>query len=473
MSEDRDPNIVLITMDTARAMSMSSYGHEKKTTPFLDQLAEENVKYQKAVTQAPWTLPSHASIFSGEYITEHGQYSKDKSFEHINSFTDELSDMGYRNIAVTNIAYLTQDFQFDEMFDDHTYVGGKSLFEDSEIIQKALEGEKQDRWDSTKEKYIELFKQALSQREFKDIAEGLNYVLEKYTFRGDDGAEKTNEIAKRKAEETGEPFFMFLNYIEPHAPHRPPFPYSHKFQHNKLAWKKLLDISGTNMHKYASSGHSPPKEMLKIQRALYEGEINYLDERIKELYNYIQEEHPNTVFIVTADHGEYLYEKGLVNHFGDVHEPVSHVPLIEAYPNQQNKDIEGTVELRGLHDHVLEIADSGFDVMEPTEAVTEYYGAKSSLWEMPEELTQEDVRDLNRYKAASYKNRKKLIAYSNGERKLYQLPEEEKTEDEEAARRLFQTIEDKVGSPEEKNYENQQKEVESEIKEKLEDLGYM
>ena len=65
MSSSDKPNIVLVVMDTARAQNFSCYGYERKTSPFLDSLAEENVIYKNAYSQANWTLPSHASMFSG------------------------------------------------------------------------------------------------------------------------------------------------------------------------------------------------------------------------------------------------------------------------------------------------------------------------------------------------------------------------------------------------------------------------
>lgn len=461
-------------MDTARAQNFSCYGYEGESTPFLDRIADENIKYEHAVTQAPWTLPSHSSIFSGKYITNHGNVSKDGDFAEIDSFTDELSDKGYTTIALSNIAYLTEEFNFDQLFDEFEYIGGKSVFEDSEIIQKALEGEKKGVWDSTAEKYSDLLVSSLKDRNFKDLLEGFHYAFGKYLFKKDDGAEKTNQRALKKLEDTSEPFFLFLNYMEPHAPYRPPFPFSHRFQESKLAWKKLLDASSHEVHRYASQEEDIPGKLMRIQEALYTGEISYLDSKLEELHNHIQEEYPDTVFIFSSDHGEYFGEEGLVNHFGNVHEPVTHVPLVEKLPGEVDKKVEGSVELRQLHDHVLALAEGETKPMSPIEnPVSEYYGASSSLFEIPDNFTEEDMEYLDAYKAASYSKSYKLILYSNGARELLKMPSEEEIDDESVSEEVEQVIQKRVGDPEEKSVDSARSIDEEEVKEKLGELGYM
>jgi hypothetical protein len=67
---ERSPNVLMIVLDTVRAKSMSAYGYERKTTPHLEQFAGTAVKFEMAVSTAPWTLPSHASMFTGRYPHE-------------------------------------------------------------------------------------------------------------------------------------------------------------------------------------------------------------------------------------------------------------------------------------------------------------------------------------------------------------------------------------------------------------------
>ena len=65
-NKDR-PNVVLVSMDATRADHLSCYGHERLTSPNLDRLAERAVLYERCISPACWTLPSHASMFTGLY----------------------------------------------------------------------------------------------------------------------------------------------------------------------------------------------------------------------------------------------------------------------------------------------------------------------------------------------------------------------------------------------------------------------
>jgi arylsulfatase A-like enzyme len=66
------PDVVLITLDTTRADHMSAYGYPRETTPHLDPLAEDAVRFDAAYAVTSWTLPSHASIFTGKFPSAHG-----------------------------------------------------------------------------------------------------------------------------------------------------------------------------------------------------------------------------------------------------------------------------------------------------------------------------------------------------------------------------------------------------------------
>jgi len=213
---------------------------------------------------------------------------------------------------------------------------------------------------------------------------------------------------------------------------------------------------------------------MRIQEALYTGEISYLDSKLEELHDQIQKKYPNTVFIFTSDHGEYFGEKGLVNHFGNVHEPVTHVPLIEKLPGGVEKKVEGSVELRQLHDHVLALAEGETKPLGTVEnPVTEYYGATSSLFEIPDNFTEEDMEYLDTYKAASYSEDYKLILYSNGTRELLKMPREEEIDEESVSEEISQVIQKRVGDPEEKSVDSTRSIDEEEVKERLGELGYM
>ncbi len=66
------PNVVLISLDTTRADHMGCYGNAEARTPAIDGLARRGVLFSQAASPAPFTLPSHCSIMTGLYPTNHG-----------------------------------------------------------------------------------------------------------------------------------------------------------------------------------------------------------------------------------------------------------------------------------------------------------------------------------------------------------------------------------------------------------------
>jgi arylsulfatase A-like enzyme len=68
------PNIILVTMDTVRGDHVSCYGYKRTTTPNLDRFSQEGMLYKNAYSTDSWTVPSHASIFTGKYPSKHGAH---------------------------------------------------------------------------------------------------------------------------------------------------------------------------------------------------------------------------------------------------------------------------------------------------------------------------------------------------------------------------------------------------------------
>ena len=462
-----NPNIVLVVMDTARAQNLSCYGYERNTTPFLDRLAEDNVKYENAYSQANWTLASHASMFSGQYLSEH-KADLDKNIADLDVVQEDLKEKGYTNLAAVNVGYLSSSTGVDTFFDRHEFMNEGVDLDDNLIFEKAKEMR-----DVPKlQKYWSLGKEALIGGNFRDLFEAGFFVLKKASMRIDSGAKKTNEKAFEYLENLDkEPFFMFLNYAEPHAPFKPPFPYSHRFLDSKFRYKSIFEADHENMKKYLDSRKEPGEDLMDIKTSLYDGSISYLDSRLESLYSRIKEDYPNTVFIFTSDHGEYLYEHERVNHLVGLHQEVTHVPLIEVFPDGSEEVVEGPVELRQMREHLNDIAEGENQTIEERDyAVSEDYGGENFPAFRNLDLTDEDRKRHSRYSASAVNQDEQLIEYSDGERE--ENPCMDKKQVSDCASRAIQ---DKVGRPSEKEGgEGEDLDVEDErIKENLKDLGYM
>lgn len=467
MTVEKRPNIVLVVMDTARAQNFSCYGYERETTPFLDSLAEGNVKYENAFSQANWTLSSHASMFSGQYLSEH-QADLDKNIEDLEVVQDDLKEKGYTTLGAVNVGYLSASTGVDTFFDRHEFMNEGVNLEENSIFEKSREMR-----DVPKlEKYWKLGKEALFGGNFSDLFEAGFFVLKKALMRIDSGAKKTNHKAYQYLDELDdEPFFMFLNYAEPHAPFKPPFPYSHKFLDNKFRYGSIFETDHKNMKKYLSSDLKPDEGMMDIKQSLYDGSINYLDSRLENLYKTIKERYPNTVFIFTSDHGEYLYAHERVNHLVGLHEEVTHVPLVEVFPETMEEKVEGPVELRQIREHLNDIADGSFEPIRPVDyAVSEDYGGENFPAFRNLDLSEKDRKRFSRYSASAVNEKDQLIKYSDGGRE-----ENPCRGGSKVSEAMDEAIEDKVGKPEQKSdAEGEDLDVKDEkIKENLKDLGYM
>ncbi|MBW2244630.1 MAG: sulfatase-like hydrolase/transferase [Deltaproteobacteria bacterium] len=131
----RSSNLVLIVLDTVRADHLSTYGYPRPTSPFFSQLAEQGVLYERAISPAPWTLPAHASLFTGLPPSQHGATSEHKRLDD-NAVTlgELLHDAGCETLGLTSNSSassahnLHQGFErFYEVFRPDPSVGARAI----------------------------------------------------------------------------------------------------------------------------------------------------------------------------------------------------------------------------------------------------------------------------------------------------------------------------------------------------------
>ncbi|MDH7513628.1 MAG: sulfatase-like hydrolase/transferase [Clostridiales bacterium] len=112
------PHIIFIIMDTARADHLSLYGYHRKTTPFLEKLAENAAVYEKAISPAPWTPSAHASLLTGLLPAEHGTDGDFLMFDPPHpSLAEVLKGLGYKTTAIVNNPQLDPAFGWNRGFD--------------------------------------------------------------------------------------------------------------------------------------------------------------------------------------------------------------------------------------------------------------------------------------------------------------------------------------------------------------------
>jgi arylsulfatase A-like enzyme len=262
----------------------------------------------------------------------------------------------------------------------------------------------------------------------------------------DDGARRTNEVVKRwiaDAHQAETPFFVFINYMEAHRPYHPPRDYAMPYLGEDVSLAKAMSIN-----QFPTAYHTGEVEMdaedFDILRALYDGEISYLDFKMGQLFDYLRELEilDDTILIITADHGESLGEHNLMDHQLCIYDVLLHVPLVIRYPGlfEAGLRVSEQVQLTDIFPTILDIVaidqDSeeiqGYSLLEGREggnsfAIAEY--AIGLLWLdwLEKNNSQFDVSKYARRLKTVRTEKFKYIWASDGRDELYDIrqdPEE-------------------------------------------------
>jgi len=269
------PNVLFISIDTLRSDHLGCYGYNRQTSPNIDKLAKSGAVFDNMMSTSCWTLPSHASMFTGTYPAHHGlQDDGVKLDPDIPTLAEFFRNQGYYTMAVVSHIYVSSVFGLDRGFDE---------FDDSLIKDGTT----------------------------NPIA---GQVVDRFLML----AEKTKPNK----------FFGFIHFFDPHLDYLPPPPFNTKFTDPDYDG----DVDGTmaTLLKYFYKSKYMPEADRKKAIALYDGEIAYVDSEVGRLINKLKKlgMMNNTVVIVTSDHGEEFKEHGQLGHARTLYEEQTHVPLI-------------------------------------------------------------------------------------------------------------------------------------------------
>lgn len=346
------PNILLIVMDTARAQNVLD---RREVMPNLHRIANEGVTFTNAFTNGPWTLPSHASMFTGQYTSDHGTYASSKHFEpEVPTLAERLQETGYQTVSFSNNTWISPEFGFDRGFEDF-FVGWELFDSEADLVTIAKEN------DTLYSQLQEIGKELFSLDAPHTLLNALyaQFIRRQY----DSGALVTNWRIKRwlsKQREPDRPFFMFVNYLEPHLEYDPPGSFRDRFLPDDLD-SQLLEQVNQDAWAYIGGQIEMDDDDFRALEALYKAELHYLDHRLGKLYDYLDENEllEDTALLIVGDHGENLGEHGFMDHQYCLYDTLLHVPLIARYSDSFSSGIESEamVELRDLYPTILELAD--------------------------------------------------------------------------------------------------------------------
>lgn len=297
------PNLVLITLDTLRADRLGAYGYDRDTSPVLDSLARDGVRFEDAIAQATTTPASHASILTGLNPPRHGLrklYGQRLAGAN-ETLAEILQAHGYATAAFVSALPLRHSVGLDQGFD--IYVDGSTEEDEPPKAARA-------------------------------------------------GITNTRVRAWLEAAPAA-PIFLWVHYFDPHHPYFPPAAYRKRFGLEKMKLEASPAPRNTN-RKRPSGVPIPPPNPKAAQRAsdLYDAEIAYMDDAIGELLESLREAGllENAVLAYVGDHGEHMGESGYWFGHWDVLDETARVPMVIVHPERRYagrvvEESVGTIDL--------------------------------------------------------------------------------------------------------------------------------
>ncbi|GEM_PF-2022240 len=312
------PDVLVVVMDTTRRDRLSLYGHDVRTTPALERLAERARVYDDAWSAAPWTPPSHATLFTGLLPAEHGVDGV-----HVPAFPvtlpslpDRLQRAGFATaglVANPNLLGPGWSRGFD-VYAPPWYEGPHSLVA----------------W--------------------------LNRVVTKGrpAWLDDEGSDRILDRARRWwVGNEGAPRFLFMNFVDPHDPYRPLERDRARIQ-PELMREDAFAVPQDPQRYAIDPGIDD--DVRSAIAGLYDAEIAGLDRRLGVFFDWLEArgELDSTLIVVTSDHGERLGERGLLGHLLVMDQHLLRVPLVLRYPPAISPErVPERVSLQGVANEVL------------------------------------------------------------------------------------------------------------------------
>lgn len=304
------PNMLLVILDVQRARNMSCYGYELETTPNIDRVASEGTLFLRCISPGIWTLPSHASMFTGRYIRGHG-VGASYNYKPVERYTltEILKAKGYRTVGfcVRGHRWARYGIRDDRGFDEFHTVSF-STFEESVEVGSA-----------------------------GTLSLAMDWIAE---------------------HRDRQPLFMFINCLEPLS-YVPP----EKFREIFARGLTLEEARGLQPDvRLVRMGREQVSERRwRLLRSLYDGETACLDHRLGRFFDFLREEGlmDKTLLIVTSDHGDEQGEHypPHIAHQLHLYQPGIHVPLIARHPDlfPEGLRVEKIVQTLDIYPTILEL----------------------------------------------------------------------------------------------------------------------
>lgn len=292
------------------------------------------VHFDNAWSTANYTVPVHASLFTGKYPSEAGVHAKSEQFDYPGqSIAEAISEAGVRTRAYSANPLVSSLKGFDRGFEDfksgwHVYSADPDIFDWSGTMSDSSLGPPL--------QYPALVAKCLLDRDTPTI-ESLRGGWRMYQSP-DDGAVAIRDWAQRTSYSDDE--FLFINLMEAHAPYTPP----EEYRTVELPDESIGDVAETILQGDVD---------LNVYWQAYHDSARYLADIYRDTFAVLSEAFD--VVITTADHGELFGEHGARAHFHGVYEELTHVPLVVSDGRDDHKSVDDVVSLLDVHATVADL----------------------------------------------------------------------------------------------------------------------
>lgn len=383
------PNIAVIIVDTLRRDSISPYSNEA-STPNIKNLSEISSVSFRAYSSSTWTVPAHASLWTGDLPSVHGVHQrrsiKDfQLFGAMNKVLEKrlplvLKEKGYNTVGISTNPHLSFKSGFESGFNHFTYLDPQLKSsgirnQEEEFISKygSLKGIV--RKSVTKLDFNEL-------RKYRELYGQLKSLREVTKYPKNKGSMMMMNIIEDSHMET--PFFLFINLMEMHEPYS--LKEMRRVNFNSIM-RNYLDHSGIG------------SDIVDEIRKNYIDETKVVDSFIGSFMDFLKRNgtFDNTLIVLTSDHGQDLFENGFYGHGVFPSEEVLRIPLfVKAPKGLKQVKFEGFQNLKDVY-HYLSGVDEGLepDILNNAYNISESFGSFHDLSGIPEDALNDIERTVS------------------------------------------------------------------------------
>ena len=321
------PNVLLVILDAARRDALEPYGASPGSSPTVADLAKGGRALPQVYATGSWTVPSHASIFTGLMPRAAGlsrvpsltapKPVLDAQRERV--LPEVMRQAGYRTAAVSANLWVSEASGFDLGFEEFVQInsGRQAHFHGSGFRSR------------------------------------LGWLSETARASIDDGARAAGDTFARWIDAPpDQPFFWFANIIESHSPYLPPRPYGDVslLERLRAGQDALRYYTLPAIWRSCTGGYDVPDSTIERMRRLYRASIRYMDDWLGRLLERMDQARllDDTLVIVASDHGENFGEGGLLTHALSLDNRLIHVPVVLAGPGSDGASITSLAELPRL-----------------------------------------------------------------------------------------------------------------------------